>query len=71
MQDAHALQVLVVVLLAVLVLRLIARRLRVGAPLVLLLGGVPLAFLPRTAKVALPPKSCCCCSCRRCSTGRR
>ena len=56
MQDAHALQVLVVVLLAVLVLSRLARWLNVPSPIVLLLGGVPLAFVPWTAGVALPPE---------------
>ncbi|HEY2220810.1 Na+/H+ antiporter [Actinomycetospora sp.] len=56
MQDAHLLEVLVVVLAAVLVLSVVARRLRLAAPLVLLVGGVPLGFVPWTAGVALPPE---------------
>jgi Na+/H+ antiporter len=55
-QDPHALQVLVTVLTAVLVLSRLARFLRAPAPVVLLLGGVPLAFLPWTADVTLPPE---------------
>ncbi|MCD2195145.1 Na+/H+ antiporter [Actinomycetospora endophytica] len=56
MQDAHLLEVLVVVLAAVLVLSVVARWLRIAAPLVLLVGGVPLAFVPWMAGVALPPE---------------
>ncbi|RZT84679.1 sodium/proton antiporter (CPA1 family) [Pseudonocardia sediminis] len=56
MQDAHVLQVLVVVLLAVIVLSRVAKWLNVPAPIVLLLGGVPLAFVPWTSEVTLPPE---------------
>ncbi len=44
--DPRSLQVIVTVLLAVLALSWLAVRVRVPAALVLLLGGVPLAFLP-------------------------
>ncbi|MEQ3551915.1 Na+/H+ antiporter [Pseudonocardia nematodicida] len=56
MQNAHVLQVLVTVLVAVLGLTRLARVLRLPAPVVLLVGGVPLAFLPWTADVTLPPE---------------
>jgi CPA1 family monovalent cation:H+ antiporter len=46
MQNPHWLQVLVSVLAAVLVLTWLGRRLGVAPPIVLLLGGVPLAFVP-------------------------
>jgi monovalent cation/hydrogen antiporter len=55
-QDAHALQVLVVIGVAVVVLTWLARRLRIAPPILLLLGGVPLAFVPWTSDVALPPE---------------
>jgi monovalent cation/hydrogen antiporter len=55
-QDPHVLQVLVVLLLAVLVLSWLADRLRIAAPVLLLLGGVPLGFLPWTAGTTLPPE---------------
>ncbi len=50
------LQVLVVILTAVLVLSWLARRLGAPGPVVLLLGGVPLAWVPWTADVTLPPE---------------
>jgi Na+/H+ antiporter len=53
--EASALQVVVLLGLAVWVLTLIARRLHVAAPIVLLLGGVPLAFVPWLAHVRLDP----------------
>lgn len=56
MQDAHALQVLVTLGLAVLALTLLARRLRVAGPIVLLLGGVALAFVPWLNGLTLPPE---------------
>ena len=56
MQDAHVLQVLVVILTAVLVLSWLARKLGAPGPVVLLLGGVPLAWVPWTADVTLPPE---------------
>jgi len=55
-QDAHVLQVLVSIGLAVLGLSWIARRLRVAAPIVLLLGAVPLGFVPWLAEVRLAPE---------------
>ena len=50
------LQVLVVVLTAVVALSWLAGRIKIAAPIVLLLGGVPLAFLPWTSDVLLPPE---------------
>ena len=55
MQDLSVLQVPVVVVAAVLVLTVLARRLRVAAPMLWLLGGVALAFVPWTSSVTLPP----------------
>jgi Na+/H+ antiporter len=55
MQNPHGLQVLVLVLAAVLVLTWLARRLRVAPPIVLLLGGVLLAFAPWMRGVLLSP----------------
>jgi Na+/H+ antiporter len=55
-QDAHVLQVLVVVGVAVVDLTWLANRMRVAPPIVLLLGGVPLAFLPWTSHVQLAPE---------------
>jgi monovalent cation/hydrogen antiporter len=55
-QDAHALQVLVVIFAAVIGFSWLAGRLRVAAPIVLLLGGVPLALLPWTSQVLLGPE---------------
>src|SRR3977135_846082 len=43
------------VLAAVLLLTWLARRLRVASPIVLLLGGVPLAYVPWANGVPLPP----------------
>lgn len=56
MQDPHALQVLVVLGVAVVGLTWLAGKLRVAPPIVLLLGGVPLAFIPWTGSVVLPPE---------------
>lgn len=56
MQDAHVLQVLVSIGFAVLGLSWVARRLGVVAPIVLLLGAVPLAFVPWLADVRLAPE---------------
>jgi CPA1 family monovalent cation:H+ antiporter len=53
--EASALQVVVLLGFAVWALTLLARRLRVAAPIVLLLGGVPLAFVPWLADVRLEP----------------
>src|SRR6188508_1785823 len=53
--ETAALQVLVSLGLVVWTLTLLARRLRVPAPIVLLLGGVPLAFVPWLADVRLEP----------------
>jgi CPA1 family monovalent cation:H+ antiporter len=55
--DAYPLEVLVALGLAVLGLTLLARTLRVTPPVVLLLGGVALAFVvPPLADVQLPPE---------------
>lgn len=56
MVDARVLQVLVPIGVAVVALSYLARRVRVPAPLVLLVGGAGLAFLPWVADVALPPE---------------
>src|SRR5262245_34630719 len=56
MVDASALRVLVLMGLAVLGLTLLARRIRVSPPVVLLLGGVPLAFVPWLSGVRLEPE---------------
>jgi len=55
MQDASALQVVVLLGVSVLALTWLARKIRVAAPIVLLVGGVPLAFVPWLADVHLPP----------------
>ena len=52
----HALQVLVLLGVSVVVLTLLARKIRVAPPIVLLLGGVALAFVPWLAGVRLPPE---------------
>ncbi|MGH3765504.1 MAG: hypothetical protein ACRDS0_00115 [Pseudonocardiaceae bacterium] len=53
MPDAHLLPV--VVLIGVAVIALSWLRLRIAPPIVLLLGGVPLAFVPWLEGVRLPP----------------
>jgi Na+/H+ antiporter len=53
--EASALQVVVLLGVAVWALTLLARRLRIAAPIVLLLGGVPLAFVPWLSGVQLEP----------------
>jgi CPA1 family monovalent cation:H+ antiporter len=55
MENPNGLQVLVSVLAAVLVLTWLARRMKVAPPIVLLLGGVLLAFLPWMGGVLLSP----------------
>jgi monovalent cation/hydrogen antiporter len=55
-QDAHALQALVVIGAAVIGFSWLAARLRVAAPIVLLLGAVPLALVPWTSHVLLAPE---------------
>jgi monovalent cation/hydrogen antiporter len=55
-QDPHVLQVLVVIGCAVIAFTWLAHRLRVAPPIVLLLGGVPLAFVPWTFDVLLAPE---------------
>jgi CPA1 family monovalent cation:H+ antiporter len=55
-QDAHALQALVVIGAAVIGFSWLATRLRVAAPIVLLLGAVPLALVPWTSHVLLAPE---------------
>ncbi|WP_433558561.1 Na+/H+ antiporter [Pseudonocardia xinjiangensis] len=55
MQDPHVLQVVVVVGCAVIGFTWLAGRLRITPPIVLLLGGVPLAFIPWTSDVVLEP----------------
>ncbi len=47
---------LVVLGLAIVGFTFLARQLRIAAPIVLLLGGVPLAFVPWTSDMALPPE---------------
>jgi NhaP-type Na+/H+ or K+/H+ antiporter len=54
-QDAHALQVLVALGVSIVVLTLLARRMRVAPPMVPLIGGVALAFVPWLAGVQLAP----------------
>jgi Na+/H+ antiporter len=54
--DTSALQVLVLLGLAVLLLTLLANRMRLAPPIVLLIGGVALAYVPWLARVALPPE---------------
>ncbi|GAA2527596.1 hypothetical protein [Winogradskya humida] len=54
--ETSALQVVVLLGAAVWGLTLLARRLGVPAPIVLLLGGVPLAFVPWLADVHLQPE---------------
>lgn len=56
MQDVAGLQALVTVLVAVLALTWLARELRIAPSIVLLLGGVPLAFLPWAPDVLIPPE---------------
>ena len=57
MQNAAALEVVVLLGVSVLTLTLVARKLRVAAPIVLLIGGrVPLAFLPWLEDVRLAPE---------------
>jgi CPA1 family monovalent cation:H+ antiporter len=55
-QDPHVLQVLVTIGCAVVGLTWLAHRLRIAPPIVLLLGGVPLAFVPWTSHVLLAPE---------------
>lgn len=55
MQDAHMLPVLVVIGVAVVALSWLARRLGIAPPIVLLVGGAPLAFVPWLEGVRLPP----------------
>jgi CPA1 family monovalent cation:H+ antiporter len=55
-QDAHVLQALVVIGAAVIGFSWLATRLRVAAPIVLLLGAVPLALVPWTSHVVLAPE---------------
>jgi len=54
--ETASLQVVVVLGLVVWALTLLARRLGVAAPIVLLLGGVPLAYVPWLADVSLEPE---------------
>jgi NhaP-type Na+/H+ or K+/H+ antiporter len=51
----HGLEVVVLIGLAVLVLSVLAQRLRVAPPLVLLLGGVAIGFVPKLGDLSLPP----------------
>jgi Na+/H+ antiporter len=53
--ESSALQVVVLLGLTVWALTLLARRLHVAAPIVLLLGGVPLAFVPWLSDLHLEP----------------
>jgi monovalent cation/hydrogen antiporter len=55
LQDAHALQVLVALGVSVVVLTVLARKMRVAPPVVLLIGGVALAYVPWLAGVQLAP----------------
>jgi len=55
LQDAHVLQVLVLLGVSVVVLTLLARAMHVAPPVVLLIGGVALAFVPWLAGVRLAP----------------
>jgi Na+/H+ antiporter len=55
-QDPHVLQVVVVIGCAVIGLSRLASWLRIASPIVLLLGGVPLAFLPWTSDVLPTPE---------------
>jgi Na+/H+ antiporter len=56
MQDTHMLPVLVLIGVAVVALNCLARRLGAAPPIVALLGGVPLAFVPWLQGVRLPPE---------------
>ena len=56
MQNSSVLQVLVLLGISVIALTLLARRIGVAPPIVLLVGGVPLAFVPWLADVRLPPQ---------------
>jgi monovalent cation/hydrogen antiporter len=56
MHSPYELQVLVLVLAAVLMLTWLARRSRVAPPIVLLVGGVALAFVPWTGVAGLSPQ---------------
>jgi CPA1 family monovalent cation:H+ antiporter len=56
MVDASVLQVLVLLGFAVLGLTLLARRIHASPPVVLLLGGVPLAYVPWLSGVRLAPE---------------
>lgn len=56
MQDPHALQVVVLLGLAVLGLTVLARRIGVTPPVVLLIGGVGLGFVPLLEEVRLRPE---------------
>ena len=56
MHNAAALQVVVLLGVSVLALTLVARKLGVAPPIVLLIGGVPLAFVPWLDNVRLAPE---------------
>jgi CPA1 family monovalent cation:H+ antiporter len=65
------LQVVVLLGVAVVALTLIARTVKVAPPILLLAGGVALAYLPRLENVRLPPELVLLISYRPCFTGSR
>jgi CPA1 family monovalent cation:H+ antiporter len=56
MQDASVLQILVLLGIAIVGLTVLARWVQIAPPIVLLLGGVALAFVPWLEHVRLPPE---------------
>jgi CPA1 family monovalent cation:H+ antiporter len=68
--DLLALELIVVLGAAVLLTAALAPRLRVAPPVLQLLAGIALGFVPMLRAVHLPRRLCCCSSCRRCSSGR-
>ncbi len=60
----EGLEVTVLLGLTILVGTLIAPRVRLALPLVLVIFGLLLGFIPPLREVQLPPETCCCCSSR-------
>ena len=66
----QAIAVVLILLVAATALALVARRIGIPYPILLVLGGLALGFVPGLPPIELEPESSSCCSCRRSSSAR-
>ena len=68
--DLHAASALAVVFAAIVVLVIVANRINIAYPIVLVLGGIAIGFIPHVPTIELPPALAFVVFCRRFCTGK-